>query len=351
MNVSKNQIVMLSIGGVALVASLGLGYLAYDAWATKSELADEIESESSSVRSLLRADVSPDKASVVDIGKNRAKVSGWCEAALSVAAAGDRMFPTNVNPTAVKEKIVAEARELSKLPGDVDGKIVKPDFGFGFPEFVTGDKIPERARLGQIQRQWYDVSLLVRTLSDCGAAEVTEVKAAPPPKVQEEDPKAARKRRNARKDAEEKPVYTSERYELEFRADGPALAKAVNAIATSERFFVIDSLDFHRKEDPLASALGGDDKKKDGAQSARSVRRRRSEADEEAAAAKAKEEKKKKNGPICGPGTMPPFIVKAVVVSYDFATAAQKAEAARTEDAPADADKDSAKKDKKEDSK
>ena len=350
MNISKNQVIMLSIGGVSLVASLALGYFTYDAWTTKSELAEEIESESSSVRSLLRADVSPDKASVVDIGKNRAKVTGWCEAALSVAASGDKLFPTNVNPTAVKEKIVSDARELSKLPGDVDGKIVKPDFGFGFPEFVMGDKIPEKARLGQIQRQWYDVSLLVRTLSDCGVAEITEVKAAPPPKVQEEDPKAARRNRNAKKGVEEKPLYTSERYELEFRADGPALAKAVNAIATSERFFVIDSLDFYRKEDPLASALGGDDKKKEGAQSAKPVRRRlrRSESDEESAAKEKGEEKK--NGPICGPGAMPPFIVKAVVVSYDFGTAAQKAEAERAESAPADADKDSAK-DKKEDSK
>ena len=124
MNISKNQVIMLSIGGVSLVASLALGYFTYDAWATRSELADEIESESSSVRSLLRADVSPDKASVVDIGKNRAKVTGWCEAALSVAASGDKLFPTNVNPTAVKEKIVS----------DVLARVLNDEVEYNLPE-------------------------------------------------------------------------------------------------------------------------------------------------------------------------------------------------------------------------
>ena len=334
MSMPKNQVVMASIGGATLVASLALGYFAYDAWSEKSELEEEIESESSSVRSLLRAEVSPDKASVDEINRNRDVFSGWCEAALSMASSGDRAFSTNVNEAAVKQKIVDDARRMSGLPGGAAGKIVKPGFGFGFPDFVTGDKIPDKAGLGQLQRQWSDVCFLVETLSDCGAVEVTGVKTAQAQKPPEEEAKGQKKpnRKPAKKGAAaERPAYTGERYELEFLAGGAALVRFVNALATSERFVVVDSLDFGRREDKIAMALGGDDKK-DAAQGRASSRRARRAAAASAgfgeASDDAKDQKDGGKGVVCSPESEAPFAVKAVVVAYDFGTGEKKAEAA-----------------------
>ena len=70
MNLSKNQIIMLAIGGVALVAAIALGYFAFSAYSTKSEAAEAAESNASAVRSLYGAAISPDSSSVAAVNKS-----------------------------------------------------------------------------------------------------------------------------------------------------------------------------------------------------------------------------------------------------------------------------------------
>ena len=207
MNLSKNQIVMLAIGAFALVASAALGYLAFSAYSAKSEAAETAQSNTSAVQSLYRAAISPDPASVAAVNKNRDALAGWTEAALSTASAGDRSIATNVNEAAFKQKLVDEARTFSGLPGGVNGKIMKEVSAFGFPDYVTGDKLPDKAMLPRLQRQWGDVCILVKTLSDCGVMEVVRIEPAASQQQAQataEPKKDAKKSRNRRrKDAEE----------------------------------------------------------------------------------------------------------------------------------------------------
>ena len=280
MNLSKNQIVMLSIGGVALVASLAFGYLAFSAYSAKSEASENAERDSSAVRSLLGAAISPDASSVAAVNKNRDALAGWTEAAVSAASAGDRALATDVNEAAFKQKLVDEARALSELPGGVNGKIVKPDFAFGFPDFVTGDKLPEKEKLPQLQRQWADIRTMVETLQACGIVELVRIEPTlvKQPTVAEQQPKETKKKKRKKKaDEEAKPAYTEERYAIDFRAKPAALVKVVNALATSQRFIVVESLDFTRESDMIGKALGEGDKRGADAeqQSSRPRRRRR----------------------------------------------------------------------------
>lgn len=342
MNLSKNQIVMLSIGGVALVASLALGYLAFSAYSAKSEASENAERDSSAVRSLLGAAISPDASSVAAVNKNRDALAGWTEAAISTASAGDRALATDVNEAAFKQKLVDEARALSELPGGVDGKIVKPDFSFGFPDFVTGDKLPEKEKLPQLQRQWADIRTLVETLQACGIVELVRIEPTlvKQPAVAEQQPKETKRRNRRRKaDEEAKPAYTEEKYAIDFRAKPAALVKVVNALATSQRFIVVESLDFTRESDMIGKALGDGDKRGADAeqQSSRPRRRRRgaeqAEFGADAAATDAAAETDK--GIVNDPDKEDPFLVKAVVLTYDFGSAAQASggETAGAEDA------------------
>ena len=202
MNISKNQIVMLSIGGVSLVVLAVLGYLAFDAYSAKSEATESTESNAAAVRSLLGAAISPDHASVAAVNKNRDALAGWTEAAVSTVAAGDRVIVADVNEAAFKQKLVDEARALSSLPGGVEGKIVKPDFAFGFPDFVTGDKIPEKEKLPQLQRQWADIRTIVESLAGCGMVEMARIEPilAKQPQAGEQ-PKDAKKPKKRKKKA------------------------------------------------------------------------------------------------------------------------------------------------------
>ena len=342
MNISKNQIVMLSIGGVSLVVSAVLGYLAFDAYSAKSEAAESSESNAAAVRSLLGAAISPDPASVAAVNKNRDALAGWTEAAASTVAAGDRVIDADVNEAAFKQKLVDEARALSELPGGVDGKIVKPDFSFGFPDFVTGDKLPEKEKLPQLQRQWADIRTLVETLQACGIVELVRIEPTlvKQPAVAEQQPKETKRRNRRRKaDEEAKPAYTEEKYAIDFRAKPAALVKVVNALATSQRFIVVESLDFARESDMIGKALGeGDKRGADAEQQSSRPRRRRRGAEQpefgaDAAAPDAAAETDK--GIVNDPDKEDPFLVKAVVLTYDFGSAAQASggETAGAEDA------------------
>ena len=338
MNLSKNQIVMLVIGGVALVASAALGYLAFSAYSAKSEAAETAQSSASAVQSLYRAAISPDAASVAAVNKNRDALAGWTEAALSTASAGDRSISTDVNEAAFKQKLVDEARTLSGLPGGVNGKIMKDVSAFGFPDFVTGDKLPDKAMLPRLQRLWGDVCILVKTLSDCGIVEVVRIEpgivnqqaqATAEPK----DTKKSKKRK--KKDAEEeKPVYTEERYTIDFRARPAALVKVVNALATSERFVVLEALDFTREGDMIGKALGGDDKRGAVEQqqtTSRPRRRRREQVEFGADATTPDAAAETDKGVVNDPAKEEPFLVRATIATYDFGSGAKASDAAPAE--------------------
>jgi len=350
MNLSKNQIIMLAIGGVALIAAAALGYLAFSAYSAKSEAAESAESNTSSVQSLYRSAISPDAASIAAINKNRDALAGWTEAALSTASAGDRSIATDVNEAAFKQKLVDEARTLSGLPGGVDGKIMKDVTAFGFPDFVTGDKLPDKAMLPRLQRLWGDVCILVKTLSDCGVIEVVRIEPAAAQQSAQAtaEPKDAKKsKKRKKKDAEEeKPVYTEEKYAIDFRAKPAALVKVANALATSERFIIVETLDFAREGDMIGKALGEGDKKGAGEQQQRPRRRRRgaeqAEFGADAAAQEAAEAETGK-GVVNDPAKEDPFLVRAIVATYDFGSGAKtsdavSAEAGESAEKPAEAE-------------
>ncbi len=331
MKMSKNQMVMAVIGGVTLVAAAAIGYLAFDAYSAKGAAAEECEGCASTIQRLLRADVSPDKESELEYKKNCDALSGWSEAALASASAGDRAISSDVNEAAFKQRLVDEARGLSDLKGGVGGKIVKPDFTFGFPEFVTGDKLPEKARLPQLQRQWGDIKTLVEILQACGVEEVVAIgSATPTAKVNpEEDKKKSRKNKKKKgKSADgDKPAFTVEKYAVDFRARPSALVKTVNALATSVRFVVVESMSFAREGDMISAALVEDDKKQNAPQRGRGRGRgRRSQAEQFAeAAAEDAAKKSDESGVVSDPAKESPFLVKMVVATYDFGSSAKAA--------------------------
>ena len=262
-------------------------------------------------------------------------------------AAGDRVIDADVNEAAFKQKLVDEARALSELPGGVGGKIVKPDFSFGFPDFVTGDKLPEKEKLPQLQRQWADIRTLVETLQACGIVELVRIEPgiAKQPQAAAEPKDAKKSKKRKKKDAEEeKPAYTEEKYVVEFRTRPAALVKAVNALATCERFIVVEALDFSREGDTIGKALGEGDKRGAGAeqQSSRPRRRRRGAAEAEFGADAAEQEGAEDAGKgiVNDPAKEDPFLVRASIATYDFGSAA-KAAAGEAASAPeADGDKD-----------
>ena len=344
MNMSKNQIVMVAIGGVTLVAAAVLGYLAFDSYSAKGEAIDEREGAVSSVQRLLRADVSPIKESELAYKKNSDTLAGWTEAALATAAVGDKAVKDNVNPAAFKQKLVDEARTLSELPGGVDGKVMKDVSAFGFPDFVSGDKLPEQAMLPQLQRQWGDVCYMVEKLQSCGVVEIVKIAPAASSsqaaQVQKEEKpkKGKKKQKNAE---EEKPVYTIEKYDVLFRAKPTALVKSVNTLATCDRFIVIESMSMAREGDMIAAALGEGEKAQAAAAQPSGGRRRRRSRDAVEQEQSAEEAGSEKKGVATDPEQESPFLVTLVVSTYDFGSAKKEDQIGEAGVSPAPAEAES----------
>lgn len=334
---NKSKIILSAIGGGALLASLGAGYLIYSGCGDKSMKADDLEASESSVTRTLGAKIAPTEASVQAIVSNKTALAAWRDEALALASAGDFVVDPDMTPEALKRTMVDQSRELLKLGG---GKIMKEDFGFGFKEIVTGGAIPERAKVPLMQRQWREIRFFIETLAEAGAVEIKDVavvEAAAPAEPEAVQPNARKRPKKPAKTEEKADPVTSQGYTIKFLARPAALVKCVNAFATAQRFVVVDGFTFARERDTLDDVLSGG-KDKDAAKTGGRRARRRLEAAAEAEKPEGEENNKK--GLVTDPEIDPPFIVTLKLTTYDFGTAEFAKTAAPAEEAEAGASKE-----------
>lgn len=328
---NKNQITMAAIGGVALVAVLAAGYLAYSAWAEKGEKAEDLESAQANVRRINSSAIAPRQESVAAIDANSKLLEEWRAQVLALASAGDLAEDPAATPESFKRKMVTEAAELAKLPGGVEGSIVRSDFDFGFKDYILGGSMPSREQLKAVQRQWAEVGMFVKLLSRCGVREIKSIAvgaavAATPP---EEEPKRGGRnaRKNAKPEAEVREPATAQGYTIEFTAMPAAFVRAIDACTMVERFIVVDGFSFAKTRDTLREKLEGQDGKSEvggGRRPRRESSRRRPLAIEAEPAQEGAEESGKK-GLVTDPELDEPLAVTLKLKTYDFGTAASAA--------------------------
>ncbi len=319
---NKNKIVMGSIGGVAAVAALVLGYLTYAAWEEKVENEDTLEGQKANVKRLSNAKIAPSAASVKAIEENHKTLAIWFDKAFDVASRGDKAFP-RLTVAEFCNQLREEAIEKRALPGGVNGKLVDEDFAFGFRELSEGS-LPKPETLPTLQRQWDDIKLFVDTLATNGAVQLVSVEKSDV-KAAEEQPRPAppppRGRNTRQQQVEEKPLADAQTYTIVFLARPLALVKTINEFARTERFIVVDSLVFERATDALGDALGGKDKEEARPSRGRGRGRGRGRASEEEASAEGESEVRRK-GLVVDPVTDVPFTVTMKITTYDFGTKA-----------------------------
>jgi len=281
---NRTQIILAAIGGTAVVGALVLGYLIWDAAGTRSERAEALDAALSSAKGILKKlPVKAESKELEVYRENAAAYGDWRGEAERLVARGDLVFESTT-PAVFKTTIVHEARQLSSMPGCEGGKLVKPDFPFGFRDYTVGGALPpdNPADLKRLQREWNDVSSVIRTLAECGGTRIAidDVRMGKAKAAEAEEPapaaKSGKKNRNkakaknqakAQPKAKESakageatgPAITA--FTVDFRTTPAALAQAINAFATGSRFVVVDSCTFVRERDALAEALGGEGKK------------------------------------------------------------------------------------------
>ena len=319
---NKSKIILASIGGVTLVVSLALAYFIWSAMSERSERLDELDGAEQSLSNMMRLPVNPSPEAIKAYKENAESYVNWKDEAQKLVTTGDMIFE-QTTPPALKAAMVAEARRLAALPGGVDGAIVQPDFAFGFKEFVLDGNMPAEADVAKIQREWYDMSVVVEALSKSGVIEITDLVltgAAPAPAPEQQAEGNRRQRKGGKTAAKSKAAEKGEgpavtRLRVEFRAMPPALVAVANSLMVSRRFIVVDDMTFSRERDELSEKLGGEGKKPAEAQAGRTGRRgRRARQDdaEESAGADVQ------SGIVTDPQTAPALRVSMTISVYDF---------------------------------
>ena len=325
---SKPKIILITVGGVIALATIALVVLILMTFSDKATQVEELDVVRDNAGRLVRLPIYPGIAGVRAFESNRTDFAAWTADARALAARGDKSFERTTSP-AFKTFLIDEARRLSELPGAVEGKLVKPDFAFGFAEYISGGVMPKEADLPRLQREWYDVTTVIEALAVTGVTEIVDVTMQGQQKTEEEDtskPRKNKRKAKAKVDAAASSAPNVTRFSVVFKARAQGIVNAVNAFASSPRFIVVDELNFLHETDELQAALDGD-KKEEGTSSRRGSRRRRNSSAAESSqsgfgASTADGAASQTNAVrvVSDPAKAQPFKVSMTFSVYDFRT-------------------------------
>ena len=327
---NKSKMILAVIGGVIGVAVLAMAYLVWSSLSAKTaalegdDESEGLESVEEHARQLMRGKVFPCQKSVDMVKSNEATVVSWKAEALKLAARGDRPV-RKTTPAQFKADMIDEAKRLTGMTNSVSGHVMKPDFTFGpFKDYIAEGKMPAEAKLAELQRQWDDIVLLVETLAQSGIAEFVDIqfKALADADAEPQDARRGKKAKKAKGAESDEPAPSAQGYVLTFRTRPMGLVRSLNALATCERFVIVDSLSFAHEKDALLEKLGGGEKK-DAVQQTSGRRRRRGV---QVVVENADESKPKDDGIVTDPLLDEPFKVELAVTTYDFRTLEEKEE-------------------------
>ena len=284
--------------GVWVLLAGGLGYMAYEASASRTEAEDTLQSENEAFNRFNSAPVFPSAASIASVKSNEMAWSVWYDTAFSLAGRGDKELPTETPPV-FKQRLQATVRRLQSLNGEAAGKLSQPTFFFGFERFLgETDALPQSEEIPLLAAQLDFIESFAEMLAEAGVMEVKSLVRVP------QNPDDAECVRHLD-------------YKVTFASRPAGIVKTVNALACAQRFVSIANFSFRETGDSISPRLASDGKKEESARGGRGGRRgRRAAVAEEPQV----DESRKENRVITDPSANAVFEVSMTVKVYDFRT-------------------------------
>ena len=328
---------MAATGGVIGLAVLVMAYFTWSAFARKAaafegdEEKEGLEAYVGRVSSLIGKKPYPSMANKKMLDEN-CRVFGEFRSGLHRAAsAGDWCPDAATTPAQFKETLVREARLIADGPGTANGKFMRPDFSFGPFKDYLADKLPSKAELARLQRQWYDITSLCEVLRTNGVQQVTDLQVVERKDSAAQDKAAAGKKGGGKgksaKSESEAPWQSVETYKISFQGNPDALVGVVRMLSFRDRFTIVDGMTFSHVRDAIADALGGGKEKTEKASASSGRRGRRRPAAEPRKDEEDKQATKDKS--VFDPAADSVLQVELTVSVYDFGTLADEKEEAK----------------------
>lgn len=339
MSLSKQQMIGAVGGGVFVVGALGLGWLLYSAWAGKGEAEEELTAQTEAYARFNNAAVYPSKASIESVKSNATSFAQWYDAAMAVAAQGDKVLPSETPPI-FKQRLQGEVRRMLDLEGGVNGKIADSKFLFGFEQFLgEGGVLPKEEEVPLLAVQLDTIASLVDIFAEAGVHEVKSIV-----RVSDKDEKSAEgeerpsTRKSAKKGAAEEkgPKTTKQTYTFGLAARPEAIVETLNRLTSCKRFVVVRNFSL-KSEDTVVERLNAAEKAKaeEGKPKTGSSRSRGRNRGAQVAVEAAPGLQSAVDRIVSDPEIDDPLTIGFTVDVYDFGRGVPAAEAAK----PAEADK------------
>ena len=260
MAASKGKILALVGGGVFVVATGVLGYLLFDAYTTRTEMEEDLESQMGTFRGYYGAAVFPSRKSIAGVTTNTTELAAWREAAGAFAARGDKLFSKDETPVAFKQRLTRTVRRLAALPGGADGHLAAPGFMFGFDKYLDPERgiLPTSTAVPRLAAQLDSVARITALFAKAEVLEIKEVKCIEPSAEEEAEPDRranAKKRRQSKKDEEEGAKMTALDYSFSFTVRPAAFVEVLNAVTAHPRFMVVKSFAFKETADMIVNRI------------------------------------------------------------------------------------------------
>lgn len=297
MNPEKMKMIGYVSLGVWVLLAGGLGYMAYDASASRAEAEETLESENSAFTRFNNAPIFPSAVSIAGVKSNELAWSVWYDTAFSLAGRGDKDIPVETPPV-FKQRLQSTVRRLQSLPGEVSGKLSQATFYFGFEKFLgEADALPQTSEVPLLAAQLDFIEHFAESLSEAGVMEMKSLVCVPP-------------------DPEDTECARHLDYKVTFASRPAGIVRALNALSTSMRFVALSGFSFRETGDSITPRLSAGDKNEEESARGRRGRRGRGAVIEE----EKVDESRKENRVITDPAANAVFEVSVTVKVYDFRT-------------------------------
>lgn len=320
----RNKLIFIIFLVVAVLACGAVGWLLIKSIMSKSEAYNQRNDDYARVKKIYRAKVFPSRENIERVKEHQKELETWLTTVGEQLHKGDLPEET-LTPATFKQNLQNTVRALSRQPGIRKGKVVNPDFYFGFDQYLgESNQLPKREdvprlttqlrMIEMISRELYSARILSLDLIKREAFDDVAALAAENPKREN---RPSRRRRNrpsshSEQQAEQpttvakqvhipKGLVEKESFTFEFTATSEAFVAALNKLSSMDMFVVIVENSFTKTADQLKKL---EEKPKTGL--------------EDGAAVKSLAEMSHAERTITNPNQDPPVSVKLVIDVYTF---------------------------------
>ncbi len=273
----RHEIVMIVCGGLIAALCVVAGWLLFSALSVKNAAAEERNMNYEDLQHIYQAKVFPNDANIDRVREDQQVLEQWLVTASNLLHKGDLAFDRKT-PALFKQGLQESVRELSSQPGAVNGKIVGPNFYFGFDRYLgQSDSLPDQEHVDRLTLQ---LAVIEKICHELYAANIMELRSV----VREafEGGSAAKaadsgttvRRRRRRDDGGSAPqpaqsaalaaaneYFSKQRFSFEFVTRPAAFIEVLNRLSALDLFVVVAEVELRKTSDPLTArqAAGGKD--------------------------------------------------------------------------------------------